>query len=374
MALPFLPACLPTLRGTLPHSGVAAAAGLILRTSGGMATLAALPQRGARESSLAQVAVGFPGLLLDATQERATVNRDSAESAIGAIGLAYLRGERAAGMPPSEQAATVGELLRQLGASRPRLLKAELLGPISLVLQLTDEQERPLAYDPALREALMQYLALRAAWLHEQLSAVAGSALICLDEPFLDALNSPFCPLDWNEGGDLLARALDALPGLHGLATRGPVSWTALLALPVELIFFDAYEQSAGLVQAASAVADYLERGGVLGWGVVPNDPAALAQEHTETLARRFESTVEYLSAASGIGVERICGAALITTSGGLAHLPVELAEQAANRCVEVSVLLRERYGLASDGQRSVAAKGLPAPTGDGRERRSRSV
>ena len=112
------------------------------------------------------------------------------------------------------------------------------------------------------------------------------------------------------------------------------------------MVFFDAYEHGAGLIQAAGAVAAFLERGGALGWGVVPTDPAALAQERAATLARRFESNVEFLAAAAGIDPTMIRQAALISTSGGLAHLPPPLASQAAALCGEVSALLRAKYQL----------------------------
>jgi hypothetical protein len=264
------------------------------------------------------------------------------------VGLAYLRDERSAGAPPSEQIGAMVEQLRQAEQSRPRVVKAELMGPVSLALQLTDEQEQPLAYDPPLREALVQHVALRAGWMHDLISSAGASALICLDEPFLDALGSAFCPLDWEEGGDLLARALDDMPGPRGLCTAGAPNWAALVGLPADLLLFDAYEHGAGIVQAAESVAGFLERGGALGWGIVPTEPAALAQERPETLAQRLISTVEYLAAAGGLAPEQIGAQSVVSTSGGLAHLTPELAEQATALCAEVAAATRAMFGLDS--------------------------
>ncbi|HMQ30774.1 MAG TPA: hypothetical protein PKD53_08590 [Chloroflexaceae bacterium] len=337
LALPFAPACLPAPRAGTPVGWRSPAA----------PRLAPLPQRAPRELPLPLAAAGFPGLSLD--QGRGVVARQAAERDLGRVGLAYLRAERAAGAPPAEQAAGVADALRQLDQATHaglRGARAELAGPVSLALQLVDEQERPLAYEPALREALVQQVALRAAWLHDQLSAHGGAALVCLDEPFLEALGSPFAPLDYADGADLLAQALGDAPAPRGLCVAGTPSWPAVLALPADVIFFDAYEHGAGLIQAAGAVSAFLERGGALGWGVVPTEPAALAQERAATLARRFESNVEFLAAAGGIDPTLIRGAALISTSGGLAHLPPPLASQAAALCGEVSALLRAKYQL----------------------------
>ncbi|GAB4443539.1 MAG: hypothetical protein OHK0015_43740 [Chloroflexi bacterium OHK40] len=343
MALSFTPACLPLPRGGAPQLSPQAARAAAPRP------IVALAQRGPRDTALATSAAGFPGLVIDAAHRRAIVERLVAERAIDRIGLAFLRADRSAGTPPPDHHAALADQLRQVEPGRPRAIKVELLGPISLALRITDEQERPLAYDPALREAIGQFVALRAQWLHDQIAAAGASPLLCLDEPALDALSSPFCPLDWESGGDLLARTLAAMPGSKGLCIAGPPDWPALLALPVEVVFFDAYEYGASVVQSAAAVADHLGRGGALGWGVVPNDPAALAPERAETLARRFVSTAEYLAAASGVAMERIGALALISTSGDLGHLPPEQAGQIAALCREVSAVARVMFKI--DGE-----------------------
>jgi hypothetical protein len=339
MALTFSPACLP-----LPRSGVPAGVDAAPARAAGGRRLAGLAQRGPRESPLGLAAAGFPGLALDG--ERAAVSRQTAERQIDRLGIAYLRGDRAGGAPPSDYLLAVADQLRQAEQGRPRAIKAELLGPVSLALQATDDQERPLAYDPGLREAVAQHVALRAAWVRDLIEAAGISALIVLDEPFLDALASPFSPLDWVEGGDLLARTLVDTPGARGICAAGEPRWAELLSLPADVIFFDAYEHSAGLVQAAALAAAFLERGGALGWGIVPADPAALAQERVATLAKRFASSVEYLAVAAGVAPERVAGQSLLSTSGTLAHLTAQQASQAVALCVEAAAEARALFGL----------------------------
>lgn len=318
-------------------------------------SLVALAQRGPRASALALAVAGFPGLRFETDHERALVERQQAEPGLDRVALAYLRGERAAGGPPGEYLATVGEQLRQAEQLRPRILKAELTGPLSQALQIVDEHERPLAYDPAFREALAQHTVLRARWLHDQLAMAGAGALVCLDEPFLDALNSPFCPLDWTEGLDLLARTLQEVPGQRGLCTINPPDWAALVDLPIDVVFFDAYEHSAGLITAGTTVGGWLERGGTLGWGVVPVEAAALAEVQAESLTRRFVGGVEALAAVSGLSVERIASQALISTSGSVTQLPAAQASHAATLCAAVAAAVRSAYGFEGVATPSVA-------------------
>jgi hypothetical protein len=347
MALAFAPACRPVLRGGLPHPTAHEALALVASATPDLPAWPAVPARSFRETPLAQATAGFPGLTIDPAYGRISVNHAAAEIGLDQLGLAYLRGEPGGGALPADYAAGLGELLRLVGGGHcARALKAEALGPVSLALQLTDEDDRPLAYDPTLREALLHHLALRLAWYYEQLSTYTSQVILCLDEPFLDALDLPLCPFERDEGLDMIARLLADLPGCRGICVGGVVDWAMLLELPVDLVLFDAYEYGPALIQAAGAVAAFIARGGILGWGIVPSDPDAPAHERADLLVQRFEHGVDLLVAASGLDRRRILDAALITSNDSLASLSVGAAEQALRMCADVSQLLREVYGL----------------------------
>lgn len=335
------------LRGGLPHDNAQAALELIFAATPALPAWPTPPQRSGRDPAVVQAATGFPGLQVEA--ERIAVDRAVAEQGLDRLGLAYLRDERHFGALAAEQMTSLTDLLRHTEQHRPQALKAELLGPISLSLMLVDSHEQPLAYEPALREGLLHHLALRLGWLHEQLSVHGSTVLICIDEPFLTGLDLPFGPLDHDESFELLARFLSTLPGSIGLCIDTTPVWSELLALPVDLVLFNAYEHSADLVQASAAVAGYLDRGGCLGWGIVPIDPTTLAHEREATLATRFISAVEYLAAAADLPAQRIYEAALISTSASPAALPAEQAEAVLHMCAAVARTVRTQCGLAED-------------------------
>lgn len=347
MPLAFAPACLPMLRGGLPHATAREAVALVASTTPDLLAWPALPGRSFRETALAQAAAGFPGLVIDSASMRISVDHTLAESGLDRLGLAYLRDEPGMGALPADHAAGLGELLRLVGhGQRARALKCEVLGPVSLALQLTDEVDRPLAYDSALREALIHHLALRLAWHYEQLHTYTDHVILCLDEPSLDALSLPICPIEWDEGIEMLGRLLADMPGCRGICIGGGANWASLLTTAVDLVMFDAYEHGSDIIKAAEPVAAFLDRGGLLGWGVVPTDSGALAQEQADVLTQRIERAVEYLAAASGVSQQSILEASLITCSADLSALSVEVAEAALRMCTAVSQRLREAHGL----------------------------
>lgn len=338
MGSSFVPACLPAPRAGLPSARPS--------SPDAAPTIAVLSQRGAHATPFALALAGFPGLSFIGDPDQAIVQRQGAEAGLDRLALAYLRNERSAGNPPGEYHSAIHEQVRAVEAARPRIIKVELTGPVSLSLLSVDEHERPLAYDPALREALGQHVALRARWLHEQIAMAGAAPLLCLDETFLEALSSPFCPLDRDEGADLLARTLAEIPGWRGLCVAGSMPWAELLELPTDLIIFDAVRREAELVEAADAIGRFLERGGVLGWGVVPGDIPEPVEQWQRLLARRLIGAIEQVAAASGLPAERVASRSLISTCDALGHLPADQAARAATLCAEIAAAARVHFGF----------------------------
>ncbi|MFQ3662765.1 MAG: hypothetical protein SNJ69_10275 [Chloroflexaceae bacterium] len=342
MAQPFVPGCLPAPRAGVPP--------VKPPSPGAGPSIAVLGQRGTHVGPLALALAGFPGLTAIGEPDRAVVQRQGVEAGLDRLALTYLRGERSAGTPPGECQSTVLEQIRSVEHARPRIIKVELTGPVSLALLSVDEHERPLAYEPALREALGQHVALRARWLHEQVTMAGATPLLCLDEPFLEALYAPFCPLDWDEGADLLARTLAEIPGWRGLCVAGSVRWAELLELPTDLIVFDAVEHSADLVRAAEAIGQFLDRGGALGWGIVPAEAPEPVEQWRDILTRRFIGAVEQLAAASNVPAGTIASRSLISTSSALGHLPPGQATRAATLCAETAAAAQAHFGIERRG------------------------
>lgn len=342
----------------LPHTDAVQAINLLHRTTPEVFTWPCLPLRSFREHF--QSIAGFPGLDFHSTTRRVSLERDTAEQQLDRLGLAYLRRNAAITALTREDAAGLLELLQAPERlQKSYAIASHLLGPISLSLQITDEHHRPVIYDPMLLESLVQYLALRVTWLTTRLSDLVGSdIIICLDEPLLAALNSPFSPIDWQYANTLLDQVFAGTRGCRGLILddlaayqqdQASAAWLPLLETSVELILlrnFSAHHQV--VLSMAELLPDFLSRPGVMAWGLIPADAATLAAETAETLAARFEQLVAQLTAA-GVSREQLLQASLISTSGRLEHLPVAAAERALQLCADVSALLRARYGLTND-------------------------
>jgi hypothetical protein len=275
-------------------------------------------------------------------RERVLIDRNATQRGLDKLALAYLRNELALGVLPAEYASGFGELLRRAGSgTKVRVLVGHTQGPISLALQIADAEERPLIYDMPLLEALIQHVALRANWQVAQLRSYADEVLICLDEPFLNALDSPFCPLGWADGVELLQRLISSLDGYRGLAVNGAVNWEILLDAGIDLLIYEHGQQASfqDLALAGPSLSRLIERGGAIAWAIIPADAAALARLDVAALIAAFETM---LGTIDGVAPQELLRSSLITVGRGLAQLSVEQAEQALRLCRETSQRLRE--------------------------------
>jgi hypothetical protein len=348
MPLPFLPGGIPLLLGSLPYRSTPQALAAVRHVSAGLLVWPQLPQRSYREGGLAQAAVGFPGVHIDAARRVVRFDRELADNGLDRLGLAYLRHDRMSVALADEDASGLAELSRQREHLRGvQAIKGQLLGPISLSLQLTDQQQRPLIYDTALFEALTHHLHLRAAWQSAMLANLCGVTITCIDEPFLDAVGMPFLPIDWPTARQHLGLVLDGIDGFRGLYAGGAVDWAEVFQLPLDLVIADLDRYAASMLTDGVAWAAFLHDGGVIGLGIVPTEADPLQMARVEALAARVEAFLGGL-AAFGIEPAQCLRQAVVTTNDMLGHLSIELAERAMQLLIDLSRILRERYALSS--------------------------
>lgn len=315
----------PLLYGALPHTTLDAALSVLHRFTMPYVVWPQLPQRSFRERSVVQAAYGFPGVVIDEQQRRVFVQRAMSESGMPQLALDFLqRRDARAAMTPAEAAGLFAVL--PMLQSQPAHVgcKGQLLGPISLAAQLTDEAQNPLISDSVLFEGLVQHLCQRVRWQSELLRRTNRTVLLCLDEPFIDVISSPFLSIDHDELWMGLARVLDAIPVMRGLAISGDVPLAPLCELPLNVLMVNSSEHVQRIVEAAPHIHAFMQRGGILACGCVPvaGDGARGAQALTSmhTLLHQLHD--------AGIAYALLREQVMIMPVSSLGQTTVEIAEE----------------------------------------------
>ena len=177
-------------------------------------------------------------------------------------------------------------------------------------MTVTDEGKRSLAYTPELYEVAVQGMTMKARWMARTLRAVAADALVVLDEPYLCSFGSAFVNVSREDVVAALegaAAAIHAEGALCGLHCCGNTDWSLVLQTGVDVVNFDAHEYFQGLSLYPAELAAFLERGGVLSWGIVPASAAA-AEIGAEGLLRELDAHLAELE-RKGLPRERLLAA-----------------------------------------------------------------
>jgi methionine synthase II (cobalamin-independent) len=356
------PRCLATTLGSLPHTDVARGTSLVLEATPQIPSWVQFPKRNPYENMMVQFIEGWPALV--ETEERTyfdTTLPDYVEQ-LTDFYARYLaaseEGDRAAlesfGLSDRSAAgfaALEARLPAHIATGQAWMLKGMVTGPFTQGANLLDQDRRCAYYDEQLRDVVVKGVALKAAWQMERLAAFGLPLTIFLDEPSLVGFGSQTYLTVSREDvvGDIneVVAAIHARGGLAGVHCEENTDWGLLMETRLDILDFDAYEHMQAMTLYPAELRAFLDRGGWLGWGIVPTlDRQAAATETVDSLIPRFEAGVLQL-VDKGFDRDMLLRRALITPSCGAGGVLTEpLAERVLRILHELSLNLRRRYGF----------------------------
>jgi len=274
--------------GALPHTDPTTACDDVLSVFPDFPYIPTLPDRGQLESIVYNDSEQLPGrtirddrLFYDSTADNT--------AALEKVFLDYLE-ENIAEYPLHERYASAFLAMMNRDLSKAPILKWQVTGPVTFGMQVVDAGKRPIYYDAQLADMLSKMLALKACWAEAEMMAKTGvkETLIVLNEPYLASLGSSVVPLDketvtagWNDIAALVKGGL----GIHCCSNT---DWEFIMNLNPSVISIDAYTTAKEFLLYGESIAAYLERGGVVAWGIVPADLRVFEKETVDSLHARY--------------------------------------------------------------------------------------
>jgi hypothetical protein len=113
----------------------------------------------------------------------------------------------------------------------------------------------------------------------------------------------------------------------------------------VDILNLDAYGYVENLALYPAELRAFLDRGGLIAWGIVPNNGDIMSQT-AEKLAQRLQEGLALVAEKAqargiAISVEELGERSLLTTSCGLGPATVPIAERALDTLAKMGALLR---------------------------------
>ncbi|HCJ66995.1 MAG TPA: hypothetical protein DHV62_06645, partial [Elusimicrobia bacterium] len=115
-------------------------------------------------------------------------------------------------------------------------------------------------------------------------------------------------------------------PVLVGIHCCANTDWSIVLETGIDILSFDAYDYFDSLLLYREAVKKFIQRDGMLAWGIVPTDEKVL-NESVDSLKRKFLSSIEQL-VKNGIEGKKLLDNFLFTPSCGLGTKSEPIAEK----------------------------------------------
>lgn len=337
----FEPRCLATGIGSLPQADLGSAMALVERAIPRVPYMPQLPALGWHEGMMVQYTEGVPGRALDEQQEKMILDTEQGMLELEEF---YTRviADDPAGFPISaDHCHGLGGLQELLGrGGEVAAVKAQVTGPVTQGLSMVDQDKRAVFYDDTFQEVLVKNCAMRARWLLGELEQAAPVRLCFLDEPILSAFGSSvYVSIKREQVTAQLAEVAEAVRGAGGLCgvhCCGNTDWSLLTEAGVDIISFDAFEFAFSMPLYPEAIKAFVQRGGIIAWGVVPTSAEALTEQTVDSLAVKLDEAMAGV-AALGLSRQTLLRQALLTPACGLGSTTVQMAERAFELLGELS-------------------------------------
>lgn len=343
-----LPAFATALVGSFPHlDGEAISRRLIAACD--VPVWPQLPRLTFRENMYTQYTFGLPGIVVDEAAEKVTFNTaQDLSPALEEFYARYLTDEVDSFALPAEYAAGFYAMLSALKSTSGQWAKGQVTGPISFGLTVIDQDLRSSLYHEQLADPIVKQLAMNARWQVRQLKAVRDNVILFVDEPYLVSFGSAFVSLSREQVIAYLDEVFDAIHAegaLAGVHCCGNTDWSVLLATKVDILNLDAYGFIEHLALYPDEVRAFLDRGGLIAWGIVPNNEV-ITQVTAQSLADKLRGGFDLISAKAGargvaIRSAELAQRSLIAPSCGLGSTTIDIAERVIDTLVQTGDILK---------------------------------
>ena len=304
-----------------------------------------LPNLNYYEDMYVQAAEHFPGAVVDLNKKTL---RFSIDRFIGEYEETMARFDEPAYFDISAQYSQVYHAFLAKDLSGKAAIRGQLEGPVSFGFNVLDQDDRPILFDDSIRPFMFEFMAKRINVQLARLKERNSNAFMFIDEPGLQFIFSAMSGYGEQQAKTDLDAFFASVDRPRGIHLCGNPDWDFLLGLDMDILSMDIYTNAEIFATCAGSIRKFLDRGGVIVWGIIPTGFEAFSKESLGFLAMKLEGIwqhlcqknldIEYLLSRSMLSPATCC---LVNQDGGLT---VASAFALVN---QLSQMLREKYRIA---------------------------
>jgi len=332
--------------GSLPHKDINAALDLIFKYFPEIPFWPQLPKRDVREGMIAQFSENLPclkvsrdGLFFSPLQDKDKELEVFYEHIIaGDIGYFKINPDFASGLYKFYQR------LEASGLKEVEFIKCHITGPFTFSAGIKDEAGVSLLHNAVFMQAVLKGLTMKALWQIEFFRKFNKKIIMFVDEPYLGCFGSAYTPINREDvvaGLSELTEAIKSENILLGVHCCGNTDWSIFTDVrSIDIINFDAFGFLERLALYADDLKEFLNRGGILCWGIVPTYDFT-DKETAESLIKKIDDGIGILS-GKGLDRDILLDGLLLSPACGLGALDTGKSEKILKLLSEVSSSIRK--------------------------------
>jgi len=303
-----------------------------------------LPNLNYYEDMYVQAAEHFPGILLDI--EKRTL-RFSLEKFIDEVEEAMTHFEEPQYFDISKTYSAVYHRFLSMNFAERPAIRGQLEGPISFGFNILDQDDRPILFDDTVRPFMIEFMAKRVNVQLERLKKLNENAFMFIDEPGLQFLFSAMAGYGDQKAKKDMESFFSMIDRPRGIHLCGNPDWDFLLGLEMDILSLDVYSNGEVFASYSNSIKRFLERGGIIVWGIVPTNFEPFKKENTSSLEKRLEEIWQILD-RKGIDQNFLLSRSLLSPATCCLVNPdkEKTVEKAFKMISRLSERLREKYKL----------------------------
>ena len=298
---------LTTAMGVMPHTDVDAALNLALSLD--IPFWPQLALYNYYEDMYVQASENFPGIILDLKKRTL---RFSTEKFYQELELTMSNWENDDFFDISEKYSVVYHKFLNLDLTKYIAIRGQMEGPISFGFYIKDENDRPILFNDEIRPFMFEFMAKRVNVQLKRLKEKNKNAFMFIDEPglqFLFSALSGYSDVFAKQDIENLLSMIDRPRGIH---LCGNPDWDFLFGFDMDIISIDIHTNQKVIPLYGNSIKNFIERGGVIVWGIVPTNFEPFVKENLDSLKNLLKKIWDIVIKA-GVDEEQLLSQSLLS-------------------------------------------------------------
>ncbi len=297
-----------------------------------------LPRLSFNELMIPQYSEGMPFVRIDYERRTVWIEKNGSDE----LDRFYENWTEKSRIAISEDyAAGLHTFLNLIKSRRLTHVKGHITGPLTFTLGLKDKDGKAIYFDEELRQIALMLLQAKIRWQVDVLKQYADTVVLFVDEPILSALGtSGYIGVSNEEALRLLQDTVEAIGlagGISGIHCCGNTDWPLVMRSGTDIVSFDAYDYIDTLAIYGEELRQFLDKGGMLAWGIVPTSES-IHDENPESIKIRFDRSMATVTTI--IPEALVYDRTLLTPSCGTGSLTMD----EALKVFQLLMTLKEEY------------------------------